>query len=297
MTEKLFCFGLGFSARALADRMCGRGGQVSGTCRTTGKADHLAAAGIAAHPFDGAAPLDSEGLAALQSASHLLISAPPTAEGDPALNRHGDDLRKIAGDFEWVGYLSTTGVYGDTGGALVTEDSPLNPSSPRSEYRVRAERAWLDLWAEAGLPVHVFRLAGIYGPGRSVLDQVRTGAARRIDKPGHRFSRIHVEDIARVLDASIARPDPGAVYNVCDDEPAAQADVVAHACALLGQDPPDPVPFDHAAAAMSPMARSFWRDNRVVANRRVKHDLGVALAYPTYREGLAAILAAENKSI
>lgn len=283
----LFCFGLGFSALALIDRLRPEGWTFAGTCRADAKCREMATRGIAAHPFDGTAPLDP---AALVGATHILISTPPGRDGDPVLRHHADHLRGLKPG--WIGYLSTTGVYGDTGGRMVTEDSPLNPSSARSRQRVEAEAGWLDLWRDGGLPVHLFRLAGIYGPGRSALDQARAGAARRIDRPDHRFSRIHVADIANVLAAAIARPNPGTVYNVCDDEPAPAADVTAEACRLLGIAPPPLVPFEEAAKEMSEMALSFWRDNRLVSNARMKRDLGVALLYPTYREGLAAILAA-----
>lgn len=207
------------------------------------------------------------------------------------LNAHGKDIAALK-NIAWVGYLSTTGVYGDTGGATVDESAPLAPTSARSRQRMDAEAAWLRLRRDSDMPVHIFRLAGIYGPGRSALDQARAGAARRIDRPGHLFSRIHVDDIGNVLWASIAKSDPGAVYNVCDDEPAAPADVTAEACRLLGVAPPPLLPFDEAAKDMSEMAKSFWRDNRRVANDRIKRDLGVKLLYPDYRVGLKAVLAA-----
>lgn len=290
----LFCFGLGFSALTLARDLMAEGWTVAGTCRTPGKQAKLRADGIDAHVFDGTAPLDAAGAAALARADHLLISIPPNTAGDPVLMHADVALEQAAGRIRWAGYLSTTGVYGDTGGAVVTEDSPLAPTSPRGAFRAAAEAAWLALGHTSGLPIHVFRLAGIYGPGRSVLDQLRQGTARRIDKPGHRFSRIHVTDIGAVLRASMARPLPGTIYNVCDDEPAPQADVVAHGADLLGLPVPDLVPFSVAAETMSSMARSFWRDNRVVSNARIKGDLGAVLSCPTYREGLAAILAAKS---
>ncbi len=289
--NNLFCFGLGFSALTLARRLMDEGWIVAGTCRSAEKCEAMKGRGIEAHMFDGTAPLDPAGEAALRAADHLLISIPPNQDGDPALNKTGTILRDMAGQFRWVGYLSTTGVYGDTRGATVTEDSPLAPTSNRSRQRAEAEAAWLELHERARLPVHIFRLAGIYGPGRSVLDQLKRGNARCVDKPGHKFSRIHVEDIANVLRASIGQPAPSAIYNVCDDEPAPQADVVAHGAKLLGLPAPTPVPFEQAAETMSPMARSFWRDNRTVSNARLKRDLNLRLAYPTYREGLAAILA------
>jgi nucleoside-diphosphate-sugar epimerase len=173
----------------------------------------------------------------------------------------------------------------------VFEPAPPRPTSERSRRRVEAERRWLELWQRRGQPVHVFRLAGIYGPGRSAIEQVRRGEMRRIEKPGHLFSRIHVDDIGAVLHASIARPNPGRIYNVCDDEAAEPSDVIVHACRLLDVEPPPPVPFDQAAALLSPMALSFWRDDRRVDNSRLKRELGVTLAYPNYRSGLEAIAA------
>jgi nucleoside-diphosphate-sugar epimerase len=285
---RLFCFGLGFSARALAERLAETGWTVAGTTRSAEKAAELRAAGLEAVLFDRDHPLDPADLA---GTSHLLVSIAPDQDGDPVLDRHAADIAALA-DLRWIGYLSTTGVYGDWQGAEVDETSELRGAKGRNLRRIEAEAAWLALHAEKGLPVHVFRLAGIYGPGRSALDQVRAGRARRIDKPGHLFSRIHVEDIARVLLASIARPNSGRIYNVCDDEPAAAAEVTAYACRLLGVEPPPLIPLEQAE--MSPMALSFWEDNRLVSNRRLHEELGVTLAYPNYRAGLDAILAAEG---
>jgi nucleoside-diphosphate-sugar epimerase len=289
---RLFCFGLGYTARVLAAALMGEGWTVAGTCRDEATRADLAADGIDAFLFDGDRPLDDAG-AALDGATHLLSSVPPDAEGDPVLARHAGAIAAMKG-LAWAGYLSSTGVYGDTGGAAVDETAAVNPTSERGRRRAEAEDGWLDLWRATGVPVHVFRLSGIYGPGRSVLDAVRAGQARRIDKPGHLFARIHVDDIAAVLRASMARPDPGAVYNVCDDEPAPAADVVAFACELLGVDAPPLVPYPQAAGEMSPMALSFWRDNRRVDNSRIKGELGVRLKFPDYRAGLRAVLAAEE---
>jgi nucleoside-diphosphate-sugar epimerase len=285
---RLFCFGLGFSARALAERLAEAGWTVAGTTRSAEKASELRAAGIEAVLFDRDHPLDPADLA---GTSHLLVSIAPDQDGDPVLDRHAADIAALTG-LQWIGYLSTTGVYGDWQGAEVDEASELRGAKGRNRRRIEAEAAWLVLQAEKGLPVHVFRLAGIYGPGRSALDQVRAGRARRIDKPGHLFSRIHVEDIARVLLASIGRPNSGRIYNVCDDEPAAAAEVTAYACRLLGVEPPPLIPLEQAE--MSPMALSFWEDNRLVSNRRLHEELGVTLAYPNYRAGLDAVLASET---
>ena len=227
--------------------------------------------------------------------THLLVSIPPSAEtDDPVLQCHRQQLVGMT-SLHWIGYLSTTGVYGDTGGQLVNETAPLMPTSDRSRRRVRAEEGWRALWQENGLPGHIFRLSGIYGPGRSAFNTVRNGKARQIIKPDHRFSRIHVEDIADVIEKSIVWPNPGAVYNLCDDEAAPPADVTAYACALLGIDPPPSVSFEEAKDSMSAMALSFWNDNRLIDNARIKHELVVNLRYPTYREGLRAIYALENQ--
>jgi hypothetical protein len=283
MTEgAFFCFGLGYSAGFLARALAGEGWRIAGTSREGGASE----AGIALHRFTRGAPLTDPG-AVLRGTSHLLISVPPDPAGDPVLAEHGGDIAALA-DLAWLGYLSTTGVYGDRGGGWVDECSPLAPSGERGARRVAAEEGWLDLFRRRGLPVHVFRLAGIYGPGRSALDAVRAGRAQRIDKPGQVFSRIHVADLVQVLRASMARPAPGAVYNVADDDPAPPEALIAHACRLLGVAPPPLVPLDEAG--LTPMARSFYADNKRVANRRIKEELGVHLLYPSYRDGLAALL-------
>ena len=286
--RRLFCFGLGFSARTLATRLRSAGWQVAGTTRGAKKAAALAREGIEVHVFDRGRPI-ADPAKALAGASHILSSVPPDELGDPVIDHHAADITARAG-IAWVGYLSTTGVYGDRDGGWVDEDSALAPTGERGRRRVAAERAWLDLYRDSGLPVHLFRLAGIYGPGRNALETVRAGRAKRIDKPGQVFSRIHVEDIAAILEASIARPNPGRAYNVCDDNPAPPPEVIAHACALLGVEPPLLVPFE--AAELSPMGRSFYRDNKRVSNRRIKEELGVALAYPDYKTGLDALLKA-----
>jgi nucleoside-diphosphate-sugar epimerase len=281
----LFCFGLGYSAAALARRLLAAGWRVTGTCRDAARAAELRQLGVAPLLFDRTHPIaDLE--RSLASATHLLSSVPPDDTGDPVLDVEGEAISAAAPHLAWIGYLSTTGVYGDRGGDWVDESSALTPTGPRGHRRRDAERAWLAL----AQPAHLFRLAGIYGPGRSALDTVRGGKARRVVKPGQVFSRIHVDDIVAVLQASMARPEPGAAYNVCDDDPADPAEVIAFACALLGVAAPPEVPFDQAE--LSPMARSFYDDNKRVRNDRIKHALGVTLRYPSYREGLRALLAA-----
>ncbi len=270
--------GHGYSAQAIGAAVLAQGGRVIGTTRDPGRAAVLRAAGVEPLLWPG------DLAAALGQATHLLCAAAPDAGGDPFLAAARDAI--AASSIGWVGYLSTTGVYGDHQGAWVDEETPLNPGSARAVQRVLAERQW----QATGLPVHVFRLAGIYGPGRGPFEKVRDGTARRILKPGQVFSRIHVDDIAQVVLASMARGGSGVVYNVCDDDPAPPEDVLSHAAALLGLPEPPGVPYDEAE--MTPMARSFYAESKRVRNDRMKRDLGVVLRYPSYREGLAAILAA-----
>ncbi len=277
----LFCFGLGFSALHVADRLLALGWRVSGTCRSAEKQAALRARGIDAILFDRERPVPDLARR-LTGVTDLLASIPPDAGGDPAIGQHGREIA-AAPDLRWVGYLSTTGVYGDCGSAWVDEASPLAPSGERGRRRMLAEAAWAALPQKA----HLFRLAGIYGPGSSALDTVREGRARRVVKPGQVFSRIHVSDIASTIVASMARPNPGAAYNVCDDDPAPPADVVTYACALLGVAPPPIVPYEEAD--LSPMARSFYDDNKRVRNTRMKQELGVSLAFPDYRVGLKSL--------
>jgi nucleoside-diphosphate-sugar epimerase len=284
---RLFCFGLGYTALALARRLIAEGWQVAGTTRTAEGQARLVAEGFEVHLFGRNRAL-RDPAAALAGTTHLLTSIPPDEIGDPVLDHHLADLRRCA-TLRWVGYLGTTGVYGDRGGAWVSEADAVAPTMARTRRRAAAEERWL----RSDLPVHVFRLAGIYGPGpgRNALEAVRAGTARRIVKPGQVFGRVHVDDIVEVLCASIARPNPGAVYNVADDEPAPPQDVIAFACALLGVAPPPELPYDRAE--LSPMARSFYADSRRISNARIKRELGVRLRYPTYREGLRAILEEE----
>ena len=281
----LFCFGLGYSARVLARGLLAAGWTVSGSCRSLADAESARRLGCAACVFDGESPAPEIG-GHLAEASHVLISIPPGEDGDPVLAHHRDDLAG-AENLVWIGYLSTTGVYGDHGGAWVDEDTPVAPISERARRRVQAEQDWLAFGAGTGKAVHIFRLAGIYGPGRSVLDALKAGTARNIVKPGQVFSRIHVVDLAAVLQASMERPRSQAIYNVCDDEPAPPQDVLAYGAKLLGMACPKPVPFEDAD--LSPMARSFYGENKRVRNRLIKEELGVSLLYPSYRQGLLAM--------
>ena len=281
MHGAFFCFGLGYSAGFLARDLAAKGWTIAGTSRDG------AVTPFALHRFAREMPL-AGGLQRLADATHLLISIPPDAAGCPVFDSHGEDIAALR-QLRWIGYLSSTNVYGDRAGGWVDEKTPAAPSGERGRRRLAAEAAWLALGQRSGIPVHVFRLAGIYGPGRSALDALRAGTARRIVKPGQIFSRIHVADLAAALEASMARPRAGAVYNVCDDTPSPPDEVIAYAAALLGVTPPPREDF--ATGALSAMARSFYDDSKRVSNRRIKEELGVTLRYPSYREGLADLRA------
>jgi hypothetical protein len=296
MHKKLFCFGYGYTCDYLGHELSLRDSgnwSLAGTTRDPDKRNALRARGVEVYNFDHENPL-SDPFYLLEGTTHLLISTPPDDEGDPAFNVHAEDILKIP-SLEWVGYFSTTGVYGDREGGWVDETSELRPSSRRGTRRTYAEEQWLSLFKTHRLPVHIYRLAGIYGPGRSALDSVRAGVARRINKPGHAFARIHVEDIVQVVLASMARPNPGAVYNVCDDLPAPSHEVIAYACELLGQPIPPLVDFDEANLA--PITRSFYMDNRKVRNDVIKTELGVHLKYPDFKAGLRGCLEAEQYAL
>jgi nucleoside-diphosphate-sugar epimerase len=280
----LLCFGLGFSARVLAARLAAKGWTITATSRSEEGAAAIRAKGYRAAVFDGSKPHPG---GELDGVTHVLASAPPGAAGDPVLRQNADEFARRARQFRWIAYLSTTGVYGDHGGAPVTEETPLTPNTDRGHKRLLAERQWLELWRDHGLPVHIFRLAGIYGPGRNQLLSLIDGTAKRVIKEGQVFSRIHVEDIANVLEASLAKPNPGQAYNVCDDEASPPQDVVEYGAKLLGLPVPPAIPFEKAE--LSPMARSFYADSKRVSNARLKEELGVRLSFPSYREGLAAI--------
>ena len=280
--KKLLSFGHGYSAQALV-KLLPADWTVVGTTRKTEKFDLLENQGVTPIQWPGS-DLSNH----INTATHVLISAAPDADGDPVLREWRDLIAARADQFDWVGYLSTTGVYGDHNGDWVDESAPLTPVTKRGQMRVSAEADWRSL----GLPLHIFRLAGIYGPGRGPFSKVRNGTARRIIKSGQVFSRTHVDDIARVLWASINRPNPGAAYNVCDNDPAPPQDVIEYAAELLGL--PIPPAEDFETAEMTPMARSFYAESKKVKNDRIKDELGVELLYPDYRSGLRALLAAEN---
>ncbi len=285
--SSLLCFGLGYSAQVLVRRLQRRGiRRIVGTTRPETYRRVVQQRNVTSLlPFDRHHPLDP---ALFTGVSHVLISIPPDVIGDPVADVHGIDLMKSAPT--WVGYLSTTGVYGDTGGAWVDEKSPLRPRMRRSIARAAAEHTWLTLWKESRIPVHLFRLAGIYGQGRSAVDALRSGRAHRVIKPGHVSSRIHVEDLARILEISMTRPNPGSIYNVCDDEPAPPHVVTTYAALLLNVQPPKIINFSEAQLILTPTALTFYSDTRRVRNNHIKHELGVTLRYPSYREGLIQCL-------
>ena len=280
MKNVLLSIGHGFSARALADILVPRGWHIIGTTRSSEKMADIAATGVEPLLWPGTdiAPL-------IKKFPNILLSAAPGSRGDPVLVEQAQVFRDAARDLRWVGYLSTTGVYGDHQGGWVDETSPLTPATKRGRARVEAEAAWQSI---VNLPLHIFRLAGIYGPGRGPFAKVRNGTARRIIKEGQVFSRIHVEDIAQALALSLATPNAGAIYNLCDDDPAPPQDVIGHAAELLGIPPPPAIQFEDAD--LTPMARSFYAESKRVSNDHIKADLGWQPIYPDYRSGLAAML-------
>ena len=284
---RLFCFGLGYSAQALGRDLIEQGWRVSGTTRSREAASKLKQSGFDALAFDGLQPGNGVG-DALRSATHALISIPPLAYGDPALALYAREL-EASPSLQWIGYLSTIGVYGDHGGAWIDEETPPAPVHERSRWRLAAEDAWLEFGARSGKRVRIFRLPGIYGPGRSAIDRLREGTAQRIVKPGQVFNRIHVADIAGALSAAIGGSGARDIYNVTDDEPAPPQDVITYAARLLRIPPPPEIAFEQAR--LTDMAKSFYTENKRVRNLRMRRELGVELKFPSYREGLRAILA------
>ena len=268
----LLCFGFGFTAATLAKQLDRKQWRISGTSRSGSGLAEIAAQGVEALDYNTLSEIPA-------SVTHILSSVPPNEQGDPIVAKF---TAQLARSFKWVAYLSTTGVYGDRRGGWVDEDSALAPNVARAHLRVLAEQQWQPF------NTHIFRLPGIYGPGRSQLDALRDGTAKRVIRAGQIFSRIHVEDIAGVLAASLAKPNPGRIYNVADDEPCPPQDVVLYAAKLLGIQPPPEIPIEQAN--LSAMARSFYEDSKRVSNARIKSELGYSLRYPNYRIGLTAVL-------
>ncbi len=281
----LLCIGMGYCAEAIAKTLMAQGWMIAGTSRSPEGAARITSMGYAGHVFDGTS-VTPELARAIHNTCNLLVSVAPNAGTDPVLAACRDLLAR-RNHLNWIGYLSTVGVYGDTAGAWVDEDTPPTPRQERTIRRLEAEQAWLDFGAATHRNVQIFRIAGIYGPGRNPLLNLLDGSAQRIVKPGQVFNRIHVADIAQGVVTGMMRGTPGRTYNLTDDEPAPPDEVIAYAAKLLGLDPPPPVPF--AEARLSPMATSFYADNRRVRNVRLRSELGVDLRYPTYREGLSAL--------
>jgi nucleoside-diphosphate-sugar epimerase len=279
----LLVLGMGYSARRFVELHRSRFARIAATARGIEKFEPMKTKLIEPLLFDGAAQPDL--LNAAREATHILVSIPPDETGDPALNALGGVL-KSSENLRWVGYLSTTAVYGDRGGAWTDENTPVMPQSARAKRRAAAEAAWREL-ANEKRAVHIFRLSGIYGPGRNALVDLKNGEARRLTKIGQVFNRIHVDDIAAVLAAAIDRPDAGPIFNLADEEPAASSDIVAFAAGLLGVFPPPLTRVEDAE--LSAMAKSFWAENKRISAHRIKDELQVALSYPTYREGLRAL--------
>ena len=283
MANHLLSFGHGYSAQALSKLLLPMGWKITGTTRDPAKFDILRNNGVAPVLWDS-----SDVKSAITDATAVLISASPDENGDPVYLKYGSDIAKIAPCLRWFGYLSTSGVYGDFKGDWVDEDTPVNPTTRRGKMRLLAEQQWHNI---EDLPIHIFRLAGIYGPGRGPFAKVRAGTAQRVNKPGQVFSRIHVDDIAQTLYASILSPDPAGLYNLCDDDPAPPQDVIGYAAELLGLPLPPVISFEKAN--LSPMARSFYAENKRIRNDRIKKDLGVSLKFPSYKQGLKNLLESE----
>ncbi len=289
--KKLFCFGYGYVCARLGERLKSYDWEIAGTTTDPDKKKALLAQGIDAHLFDASRPL-SDPAQALKGVTHILLSVPPANEGDIVAEIHGADIASLP-SLEWVGYLSTTAVYGNRDGKWVDETSPPAPTSKRGSLRLKAEEQWRSFLTADNLPVHFFRLAGIYGPGRSAVDAIKAGTSRRIDKPGHAFNRIHVDDVVEVLIASINHPKPGEIYNLADDNPVPSHEVIEFACRMMSIEIPPLQPYDQSD--MPPIVRSFYTDNKRISNEKIKTDLGVKLLYPDYKTGLPECVPHEGK--
>lgn len=286
--NKLFCYGYGYVAQHLVTELQSRNEEWEFVVTTTDreKLAEIRASGIKAYLFSDQMPFNDP-LFAMNGATHLLISVPPNDDGDIVFKAHAREILQIP-TIEWIGYLSSTGVYGNRDGEWVDETAEVRPTSERGSKRAKAETQWLKLRRIAGIPINIFRLAGIYGIGRSAIDSARAGQSKRIYKEGHAFNRIHVEDIVQVLLATMDKNLTGDIYNLADDNPAPSHCLIEYACELLGQEPPPLLEYDDDLD-MSPIARSFYKDNKRVCNKKIKNQLGIELKYPDYKSGLNAI--------
>ncbi len=290
--KKILFFGFGYTAGFLASRLTPHGWTVTATTTSSEKRGFLKKNGIDAWVFDRSHALPDPGRA-LKDVTHILISVPPDADGDPVYDLHGDDIAACE-SLEWIGYLSSTSVYGDKDGKWIDETAETHPLTRQGKLRLKAEQQWQSLYLREGLPLHVFRLSGIYGPGRSALDAVRSGTARRIEKPGHAFNRIHVDDIVQVLIASMNKPNPGSVYNLADDEPSPSHEVIQFACNMIGVASPPLLPYDQAGVA--PVVAGFYKENKRVGNQKIKSELGIELIHSDYHSGLQSCLEVEEET-
>ena len=286
---RMFVFGAGYSGKAIAARMAPEAKWAGGTTRSPDNFSELESAGLTPFVFDGES-LSQELSAALAGVTHLVQSVRPDAHGDPVLALAGQKIAAWMPNLEWVCYLSTVGVYGNHDGAWIDEDTPCEPLSERSRWRLEAENQWLEFSQQSSIPVAVLRLSGIYGPGRNTFEKIKNGTARRLVKPGQVFNRIHVADIAGAT-AHLAAKGLGGLWNVTDDKPAPPQDVVLYASQLLGVEPPPEIPFE--TAELSPMARSFYGDNKRVSNQRLKAS-GYEFAFPDYKTALSALWKSET---
>ncbi len=292
--KSLFCFGYGYCCDYLGHALQTMPEwDIAGTTRDSDKKKAMQNRGVRAYLYDQEKPLADAGYI-LRDATHLLISTPPDADGDPVFMRYADDIAAMK-NLQWIGYLSTIGVYGHRQGAWVDENCPPMPTNERSQRRLKAEDQWISLAENHNLPLHIFRLAGIYGPGRSALDSIRAGVAKRVEKEGHIFNRIHVEDVAGAIMASFDVEDSSGIYNLSDCEPAPSHEVIAYGCELLGR--PVPPIIDFELAELSLMARSFYNDNKRVRSEKITNALGYELKYKNFREGLKACMEAEDYTL
>jgi nucleoside-diphosphate-sugar epimerase len=285
---RAFIFGAGFSGRACGKLLAGRGIPVAGTTRTQDNIEALSAGGIKPFLFDGTG-LSADLLDELHETTHLIVSIAPGPGGDPALKALRNSVAALP-KLEWIGYLSTVGVYGNHDGEWVSEDTDCRPMSQRSVQRLAAEASWRFFADTISTPLAILRLSGIYGPGRNAFVNLETGKAKRLIKPGQVFNRIHVDDIAAAL-AFLGEKHMAGLYNVTDDEPAPPQDVVEYAASLMKIDPPPETDFE--TATISPMARSFYGENKRVSNAKIK-EAGFTFAYPEYRQALSRMWEEEN---
>ncbi len=281
MKQQLFCFGLGYTAQNLVRHLKQQDAswKFSGTCTTPSDENVIL--------FDGISPMTNL-KNRLADVTHMLISIPPQNNiGDPVLHHHIADFSQLE-NLKWLGYLSTTSIYGDHRGNWVDDETPPAPHSLQGQQRLEAEQAWLKILQKENVPVHIFRLGSIYGPDRGLLANLQAGRQKKVIKRGQYFSRIHVDDLAQVLMASIKSPDPGRSYNVVDDLPTATPDILDYICNLLGR--PHLPAIDINDAKISPILRIFYSENKRVRNDRIKQELGVSLKYPTYKEGFSSLV-------